>query len=193
MVNAMAKKNTDNYDDLVQMASRDAEALGRLYEKYYEPIFRFCVHRVYCRATAEDVTASIFLVIAGKIRDFRGETESDFRSWLYAIAANQANSHIRKTLRQQKLLYDDASIIEAKNGSSNGSIRDDWPQVHAAIMQLKPIQQTIITLRFFENLTHEQIAEIVDKKPSAVRVVLHRSLKALKKHLKTVSLRKSIS
>ena len=71
MVNAMAKNLINNYDELVQRARRDAESLGILYEKYYEPIFRFCVHRVYCRATAEDITASVFLVVAGKIRDFR--------------------------------------------------------------------------------------------------------------------------
>ena len=36
-------------DDLVQRAARDAEALGRLYDLYYERIFKFCVHRLFAK------------------------------------------------------------------------------------------------------------------------------------------------
>ena len=57
MVGAMAKLvelTEDN--DLVIRAKTQAEALGRLYEMYYERIFRFCVHRLFNKEIAEDVT-----------------------------------------------------------------------------------------------------------------------------------------
>ena len=55
MVGAMAKsvKRIDS-DDLVLRARMDADALGRLYELYYERIFRFCVHRLFSKETAKD-------------------------------------------------------------------------------------------------------------------------------------------
>jgi len=92
-------------DDLVLKARTQADALGRLYELYYERIFRFCVHRLFDKETAEDVTSAVFLEVARKIRSFKGRTGQDFANWLYAIAANQANAHIRKTSRRRRLQF----------------------------------------------------------------------------------------
>jgi hypothetical protein len=105
MVGAMAKsvERTD-IDGLVQRSRVEAEALSQLYELYYERIFRFCVHRLFSKETAEDVTSVVFLKVAGGIRSFGGRTERDFRNWLYVIAANQANAYIRKSSRRQRLL-----------------------------------------------------------------------------------------
>lgn len=187
MVDAMAKRLQENeHLGIVVRARNDAAALGALYDKYYERIYRFCVHRVYCKTTAEDITGSTFLAVAAKIGEFGGETEGEFHAWVYAIAANHANSYIRKSLRQRQLLKTNASIIIKQDQHSQSS-SPDWPAVYSAIRKLKPLSQTIITLRYFEDLTCEQIAKVVDKKPSAVRVILHRSIKALRKQLKTVS------
>src|SRR4030042_4434207 len=103
MVAIMAKPVEQTaYDELVVLAKSQAGALGRLYELYYERIFRFCVHRLFNKATAEDVTSSVFLTVARTMCQFKGSTAQDFRSWIYPIAANQANAHIRKTVRRKR-------------------------------------------------------------------------------------------
>ena len=73
MVGAMAKidRRTEK-DDLVLRARTDADALGRLYELYYERIFRFCVHRLFSKEAAEDVTSAVFLTVARQMRGFTG-------------------------------------------------------------------------------------------------------------------------
>lgn len=185
MVGAMAKsvERTD-IDGLVQRARVEAEALSQLYELYYERIFRFCVHRLFSKETAEDVTSVVFLKVAVGIRSFGGRTERDFRNWLYAIAANQANAYIRKSSRRQRLLEQAVRSIRASTDNGEDlSNKMDWPRLYAAIIKLKPEHQTIITLRFFENLKFEQIAEILDIREATVRVTLHRILKKLRKHL----------
>ncbi len=75
MVGAMAKtvKQTD-VDDIVVRARVEADALSQLYELYYERIFRFCVHRLFSKETAEDVTSTVFLKVADGIRRFGGRT-----------------------------------------------------------------------------------------------------------------------
>jgi len=174
-------------DDLVLRARTQAEALGRLYELYYERIFRFCVHRLFDKEIAEDVTSTIFLEVARGIRSFPGRTEQDFRNWLYAIAANQANAYIRRTSRRQKLLAEAARSTKASGSDSTGeSSGPDWPRLYAAILQLRPEHQTIVTLRFFENLPYEQIGQILNVKQATVRVTLHRILGKLRKHLQAV-------
>ncbi|MBN2137919.1 MAG: sigma-70 family RNA polymerase sigma factor [Sedimentisphaerales bacterium] len=171
-------------DDLVVRAKTEADALSRLYEMYYEKVFRFCVHRLFYRETAEDVTSTIFLEVARRIRDFRGLTDHDFRSWLYRIAVNQANAYIRKTLRRRRLLARAADSLGPSPEKGGGDSRLDWPRLYAAIMKLKPKHQTLITLRFFEDLPFEQIAEVMEITQSAARVTMHRVLRQLRENLK---------
>ncbi len=188
MVGAMAKlveRTEDN--DLVLRAKTQAEALGRLYELYYERIFRFCVHRLFNKEIAEDVTSAVFLQVARGIRGFKGRSEQDFRNWLYAIAANQANAYIRRTSRRKKLLAEAAgSMRPVTAGSADMSFEPDWPRLYAAILKLKPKHQTIVTLRFFENFSYEQVAQILDVKEATLRVTLHRILNQLRNQLQTV-------
>jgi RNA polymerase sigma-70 factor (ECF subfamily) len=181
----LAERTEDN--DLVHKAKTQAEALGRLYEMYYERIFRFCVYRLFNREIAEDVTSVVFLQVARGIRGFKGRSEQDFRNWLYAIAANQANAYIRKTSRREKLLAEAAgSIKSAGTGSAEKSSSPDWPGLYAAILRLKPKHQTIVTLRFFENFSYQQIAQILNIKEATIRVTLHRILNKLRNQLQTV-------
>ncbi|MFC1635768.1 RNA polymerase sigma factor [Planctomycetota bacterium] len=174
-------------DDLVRAARTDAEALGRLYELYYERIFRFCVYRLFNKEIAEDVTSTVFLQVARGIRRFKGRTEQDFRNWLYAIAANQANATIRISLRRKKLLENAAgSITTSVTESTNQSSGPDWPSLYQAILKLKPQHQTIVILRFFENFSYEQMSQILNVKEATLRVTLHRILNQLRNHLTSV-------
>lgn len=184
MVSVMANTVRQTEDDaLVQRARTDADALARLYEMYYEPIFRFCVHRLFYKEIAEDVTSTVFLEVARRIGDFRGRKQQDFRNWLYTIAVNQANAYIRKSSRRRKLLAKAAQSLAASTDTTDASAEMDWPTLYAAILKLKPQHQTIVTLRFFENLRFEQIARILDITQTTARVTLHRILNKLRKHL----------
>jgi len=185
MVGAMAKVIERTEDDLVLKARTQAEALSRLYEIYYERIFRFCVHRLFDKEIAEDVTSTVFLEVARSIRLFKGGTLQDFQNWLYAIAANQANAYIRKTSRRKELLKEAAAFMMASE-SADESSEQDWPRLYAAILKLKPQHQTIVTLRFFENLKYEQIAQILNVKEATVRVTLHRILNQLRNNLQNM-------
>lgn len=188
MADAMVQKLTQlGRDELVVRASSEAEALGQLYGMYYEPILRFCVHRLFNRAVAEDVTSAVFLDVARKIGGFEGEREDDFRRWLYTIASNHANGHIRKTLRRKAIFAKAAASMAAMDAvDASGSVDVDWPSVYRAIRKLNPKEQTIVTLRFFDDLQFDDIAAIVGAKESSVRVTLHRSIKKLRNHLKAV-------
>lgn len=189
MVDAMAKHETQAAnDDLVVRAPADAEALGRLYELYYEPVFRFCVHRLFDKQVAEDLTGTVFLEMARSIRSFQGRTEADFCNWIYAIAVNQTNAYVRKTSRRRKLFARAAALTAAsQKNNQTGREELDWPSLYAAILKLKPEHQTIVTLRFFENLSYEEIARIIDTAAATLRVTVHRILRELRKHLQSDS------
>jgi RNA polymerase sigma-70 factor (ECF subfamily) len=187
MVGAMAKViERIEDDDLVFNARTQVDALGRLYDIYYQRIFRFCVHRLFNKEIAEDITSAVFLEVARSIRAFKGRTVKDFQSWLYAIAANQANAYIRKTSRRKKLLEEAAGSMKASAPADTDS-SPDWPKLYMAIMKLRAQHQTIVTLRFFQNLRYEQIAQILNTKEATLRVSMHRILNELRNNLQTVN------
>jgi RNA polymerase sigma-70 factor (ECF subfamily) len=175
-----------NNDALVRRAHTDADALGALYEVYYDRIYRFLVYRLFDKQAAQDVTGDVFLAVARGMRGFQGAGEADFRSWLYAIASKQANAWIRKTVRRRRLLGQAAVRLTRPDSAEPDDSALDWPTLHRAILELKPKNQTILTLRFFENMDFEQIGKIVGARPSSVRVTIHRILNRLRRTLQVI-------
>ncbi len=165
-------------------AEIDRETLGALYERYHDPIYRYCRHRLFTREAAEDVTSGVFLAMAESIGRFRGVPEVELRRWLYAVATNQAAEFVRNTRRRQQLLAAAAksgSLGSRPSASDNG--HPSWPGVYQAIQRLKPHEQAMVTLRFFEGLGAEEIATILGRKPIAVRVAISRAVRKLRNRL----------
>ena len=173
--------------DLVVAARTDRGALGRLYDIYYPPIFRHCLRRLFLRSVAEDVTSEVFLRVARQIPRFAGATHDNFVRWVHAIATNEINATLRQGRRRAQLLEEAArsKAIHVADPSANatGLAALDWPRVYEALLTLKPRDQSIVTLRFFEDMPHEQIADILNMRTGAVRTALTRALEKLRREL----------
>ena len=89
--------------DPMTQAKSDPGAFTRLYLRHYDAIFRYCAHRLFERTTAEDITSEVFLKMVENFQTFDGN-EKQFRNWLYRIATNAVNEHIRKTTRRSAIL-----------------------------------------------------------------------------------------
>jgi len=173
---------------LVERAGTDAEAFGKLYDLYYERMLHFCFCRVFDQTEAEDLVSCIFLEVARRIRSFCGRTEQDFRNWLFRIAVNQVNYHIRKKRRREELFKEALRRGEIYRANQHNPSKEiDQYALYSALIKLKPKYQTVIVLRFFENLQYEDIAEIFKSKPSTIRATVHRALNKLKVNLQSLS------
>jgi RNA polymerase sigma-70 factor (ECF subfamily) len=159
----------------------------QLYRRHYDAVFRYCIHRLFDRQTAEDITAEVFLKVVENLGRFRGN-ERQFRNWLYKVASNIVNDHLRRTARRDCLLKGacrqigsqvaDCQTPEVQPSEKLALLRE-------AMLALKPRYQTIITLRFFENLKLTEIAEVLGSNPGTVRSQLARTLAKLRKKLAT--------
>ena len=172
---------TADDSQLIAEARSDRAAFVRLYRRHYDAVFRYCVHRLFERQIAEDVTSDVFLKAVENIHRFKGN-EKQFRNWLYRIATNTVNNYLRKTARRNRLLKvarEQANSPVADCGES----ADKLVLLREAVFFLKPRYQTIITLRFFENLKLTEIAEVLGSSPGTVRSQLARALAKLRKVL----------
>ena len=174
-----------NDGQLIAEARSKPAAFARLYRRHYDAVFRYCVHRLFDKATAEDVTSAVFLKVVENFGRFRG-SEQNFRNWLYKIATNAVNNHLRKTARRSVSLR---TAFEQTNSritdcqSAPESSAEKLTLLKRATFELKPRYQTIITLRFFENLKLTEIAEVLGSSPGTVRSQLARALAKLRKEI----------
>ncbi|MBN2592474.1 MAG: RNA polymerase sigma factor [Sedimentisphaerales bacterium] len=183
-----SSKETDE-NLLIARARDDSAAFVRLYRNHYDAVFRYCVHRLFERHIAEDVTSEVFLKVVEKIHSFKGD-EMQFRCWLYRIATNAVNNHLRRTSRRNRIL----KLAHEQAGSQVAECEESAEKLTVlkeAVFSLRPRYQTIITLRFFENLKLTEIAEVLGSSPGTVRSQLTRALAKLRKVLDTEFTEKS--
>ncbi len=158
----------------------ELKKLEKVYNRCYQRIYRFTLRRVYRPQAAEDITSTVFLKVAGHVGRFNGTLDKQMDAWVYKIAVNTANEWLRKNARQQKLLEDLAKEPPPEPASENIQDRETWNELYTSIARLPLKDQTLVTLRFFEDMTYDQIFEITGMKPSVARVRVHRALQNLK-------------
>jgi RNA polymerase sigma-70 factor (ECF subfamily) len=174
---------------LIARARDNSTAFVQLYRSHYNGVFRYCVHRLFERQMAEDVTSEVFLKVVENIQGFKGD-EKQFRCWLYRIATNAVNNHLRKAARRKRILkvareQTDSQVADCEEPA------DKLTLLREAVFSLRPRYQTIITLRFFENMKLTEIAEVLASSPGTVRSQLTRALAKLRKVLATEFTEKS--
>ena len=173
-------------DILIEEAKSDSAAFARLYRLHYEKVFRYCCRRLFNRHSAEDVTSTVFFKVMKKIGSFEGNS-TDFRNWLYRIATNAVNDHLRTAKRRAdaiRIAAQDHGRGRTFSNESDSEVEQKNLVLKQAVLGLGPKYQTVITLRYFEKMKLIEIAEILGKNPATVRSQLLRALEKLRKELR---------
>ena len=184
-----AERQPEFSEELMRRIGNDPEAFVQLYRRNYDDIFRYCVHRLFERHTAEDVTAEVFLKAAGHVHRFSGCDENQFRNWLFRIATNEVNNHLRKTNRRQRLLQRLGQGPDPNGADQEPPDAEQINRVKNAVLRLRPRHQTIITLRFFENLKPIEIAGVLGCSAATARSHVARAIAQLRKKLKAAGVK----
>ena len=161
-----------------------AEAIGELYDRYNEQVFRYVWARVYDRNSAEDLTGEVFTRMVANLPKYRS-TKTPFLAWLYRIAHNLVIDHYRKEKNKRELPLDqvDKLVADKDNPAKTTEERLFFEQVKTALMELNPTRQEVIILRFLMELSLQEVAATLGKTVGAVKVAQHRGLKELREVL----------
>ena len=166
----------------------NAQAFNRLVLKWEKTIFNLTLRRLRNHHEAEEATQEIFLMAFKGIRRFR--RESRFSTWLYRISLNHCSSRIKQRPQGVHLSLDDGSVtppaenltvVEAQTGELLRS--EKKRRVLEAMAHLLPEQQDVIELKFFQELTFEEIAGVLDIPLSTIKSRLYSGLEMLKTRL----------
>ncbi len=175
-------------DILIKKACSDPAAFARLYRLHYDSVFRYCSHRLFNRQSAEDVTSTVFFKVMNALKSFNGNSK-EFRNWLYRIATNAANDHLRSAVkRKEAIRIVSDNIRSGGHVIASDDLSDKKVLLKQALLSLKPKYQAVIALRFFENMKLIEIAEVLDQNPATIRSILSRALDKLRKKLKAAAI-----
>lgn len=162
----------------------NAEAFGKLYLIYLDRIYRFIFFRVSCdQQTAEDLSQTVFYKAFQKIQEFRiGNGQGTIQAWFYRIAQNCIYDHFRT--RKQSFSIDLAEELGKCDSVLEELIREDKAKkLMTGLATLHEEQRTVLMLRYIEDYSYEEIASIIGKQPTAVRMIASRGMKKLKEIL----------
>lgn len=161
----------------------DAQAFGALYDYYVAQIYRFVVVKVTHKETAEDLTHEVFLSAWQNLPNytFRG---FPFSSWLYAIARHRIIDHYRTRKVYSPIEEIHEQFVRVENDrEAEFDLKIELAAVKRALAKLPIDHQDVLILRFVEDFSPKEIAEILGKSEGNIRIIQHRAINNLKKHL----------
>jgi len=171
--------------ELIEGIQRGSEShFNHLYERYFQRIFGFVYVRMRNRADAEEVVQETFTAVYRSIDAYRGQ--SSLAAWIYGIAKNTVNNHIRRARAQsQRVEKAEAELsrglqnLDACTPEEHLSLRRCEDAVRESLESVGEWHAEAFVLRHFEDLPIDEIARRVSRSNDAVRSSLYRMKKLL--------------
>jgi RNA polymerase sigma-70 factor, ECF subfamily len=160
-------------------------AFAVLYDRHADRVYRHILYRVGRVPDCEDLTQQTFLKAWQALGRYR-VTDVPFVAWLLTIAHNNVVSYFRSKRDHVELPEDLPRVDESADPYAAAVQRDQQRLVRQAIRRLKPEFQQVVAMRYLEDMEYTDIARQIGKKEATVRVMLHRALRDLRKHLPEV-------
>ncbi|WP_158587568.1 RNA polymerase sigma factor [Neobacillus notoginsengisoli] len=156
-----------------------------LFKDYHRDIYQFCLYFTHSVQDAEDITQETFMKAMKNIRSLSNPDRGKY--WLLAIARNTSIDHLRKRKMKEFLPDFFDKIISGDRSLDDHILRkEEWEEVHHALLKMKPHYRAIMILRGLQELTVSETAEILGITELKVRVDFHRAVKNLKKEMQDV-------
>ncbi|HVA95111.1 MAG TPA: RNA polymerase sigma factor [Candidatus Dormibacteraeota bacterium] len=170
---------------IAQAQAGSAEAWGELYRLHAPAIFRFCRRVMPTREDAEDATMDIFIKVRQKLSQY--DSSRPFSAWLYAVAAN----HCWDLLRRRKLRQDletgeieNMPLEHPDPGQLEKMIeRHTSQEVRHALDNLPARSRMALVLRYYADMSYDEIADTLGVRRTFVGVVLLRARHQLRENL----------
>ncbi|HZR40922.1 MAG TPA: sigma-70 family RNA polymerase sigma factor [Ktedonobacteraceae bacterium] len=158
-------------------------ATTELFHHHAPAIFAFLRQHTSSREDAEDLLLEVFTAALEQER-FSLMSESEQRKWLWRVVRNKLVDSYRRQIRRPATAIDaldEELFADDAHSPEHAALRqEEHARLHAAIQTLSPLQQKAVRLRFANNLRCAEIAVILDKSESAVRMMLSRALNLLR-------------
>jgi len=169
---------------VIQLQSGSLEALGSLYDRHRQLVYRTALAITNDPEAANDLLQDVFL----RLYRFAGRVDCarPLEPWLYRMTANLSYTWVKRYHRWFQPLEDLADWFfggDANPSYNQVEMRDDWNQVQQAVAALPLSQRMVVVLHYLNDLPVQEIADILDMPAGTVKSRLHYGRMALRKKL----------
>jgi len=175
---------TSDHDLISLLQTGNLEALGELYDRHRRLVYRTALVITNDAEAAADLLQDVFLRLhrfADNVDPYR-----PIEPWLYRMTANLSYDWIKRRSRWPRPIEDLMELLvgAAKNNPSDvAETKDEWLQVQRAVSALPLPQRMVVVLYYLNDLSLQEISEILEIPVGTVKSRLHYSRIALKKAL----------
>jgi RNA polymerase sigma-70 factor (ECF subfamily) len=166
---------------LAQAAEGDRQSFGEFYALYLNEIYRYILFRVYDDDEAEDLTAKVFLEAWESLTGRPHSPQiKNIRAWIYRIARNKVVDYLRTRKPHEPL--DDNPDKKLQSAWLETELDDLFisQKLAEGVRRLPANYQEVIILRFINQMSHAEAAEIMNVTESHVRVLQYRALRYMR-------------
>ncbi|MCJ7447396.1 MAG: RNA polymerase sigma factor [Bacteroidales bacterium] len=152
-------------------------------ERYSSKLYWHIRRLVILHEDADDVLQNTFINAWRNIGNFR--SESSLYTWLYAIATNESLALINKRKRNASVSLDDLGTYFANSVEGGTWFDGDEAQLKLqnAILQLPEKQRVVFNLRYFDEMTYEDMSKVLKTSEGALKASYHHAVKKIEKIL----------
>ncbi|MFP3917626.1 RNA polymerase sigma factor SigX [Lysinibacillus telephonicus] len=161
----------------------------RLYDAYHQDVFQFLIYLVKNRMVAEDLSHEVYVRVLKSYDRFQGRSSE--KTWLFAIAKNVAIDYFRKNAVHTSHSFDafnwetEQLVSPLKSPETLIEMNDDMKQLLDALDKCTGDQKMVIIMRYFQELSIAETAEILKWSEGKVKTTQHRAIKQLRDLLTT--------
>jgi RNA polymerase sigma-70 factor, ECF subfamily len=175
-----------------QIAKGNREAFEKLFRAYSVRLFRYLITMVRDKDTAEELTNDVLLAAWKGAAEFRGQSKPS--TWLFGIARHKALNELRRTNSAVVDLEEAGEIAESGEGPEELLEREALQRcVVTALRELTPSHREVIELAFYQELSYQEIAEIMQCSVNTVKTRMFYAKKRLREHLEKAGIAGDVS
>ncbi|MBN2589745.1 MAG: sigma-70 family RNA polymerase sigma factor [Sedimentisphaerales bacterium] len=165
---------------VIRCKSGQREAFEELFE-HYQPRLKYYVRRLNSNSETDDILQDIWMKVFRKIRKLKDN--NSFGVWLYRIARNEVFGRFRKNEKFIEL-PDEQELTEHSDDNHEFSA-EDAKHLHNALNKIQPYHREVLTLFFIEQMTYQQIAEVIGCSIGTVRSRIFYAKQSLRKEMES--------
>lgn len=173
-----------NRKDKIQKAVAWSDtAFREVYSRYIKPVYVFILRRVRNHHDAEDLTSQVFTQVLNHL-DPKNPENPQLEAYLFTSARNATANHARGRKFVATLAIEEVSEeVAEEQPDRRVEEKDDLERLMHAIERLPEEQRKALTMRFFDELSHAEIAEALGRTETSARVLLHRTVAGLREEV----------
>lgn len=168
---------------VAQARGGNHDAWAEIYTQFAPAVFRFCRRAMPSREDAEDATSEVFLKVRSKLDQY--DASRPFNAWLYRVAANHCWDLLRRRRVRQDLETGDIETVPLEHpdpGQLEQMIAEkSREEVRKALEQLPNRTRMALTLRYYSDMSYDEIAETLGVRRAFVGVLLLRARHQLRR------------